>query len=169
MIGGSARVIWEISSPPWRNTRFTRIRNILWLDVIIHLAYTGATCIQILMLIPYIKSYVRQLAPRRHFNTRFGSFNLEHFVLTVGRAHILETEMEFWEFQTVAYSPTKHAQQHIIIQTKLEYFNTVVRAFGDEFVIPDPNKLHCWSTRKSMPRWWFGWTQWRTRDWIKYN
>lgn len=68
----------------------------------------------------------------------------EQFLLSVGKAYILEAAMEFWGLQTVTDSPTKHVPQHGIIhmdkETKLDYFNTVVGAFVDEFVIPDPDK-----------------------------
>ena len=68
----------------------------------------------------------------------------EQFLLSIGKAYILETAMEFWRLQSVTDTPTKHVLPpgiiHMEKETKLEYFNRVVGAFVDEFFTPDPDK-----------------------------
>ena len=68
----------------------------------------------------------------------------EQFLLSVGKAYILEAAMEFWGLQSVTDVPTKHAPLPNIIhmekEVKLDYFNRVVGEFVDEFVTTDPDK-----------------------------
>lgn len=65
-------------------------------------------------------------------------------MLSVGKAYILEAATEFWGLQNVNDSPTKHVPPEGILrmskEVKQEYFDHVIGAFVDEFVIPDPDK-----------------------------
>jgi hypothetical protein len=83
----------------------------------------------------------RNVTPEKVTNSYEGS---EQFLLSVGKAYILEAAMEFWGLQSVTDSPTKYVPPPGIIHmgedSKLEYFNRVVGAFVDEFVTPDPDK-----------------------------
>lgn len=83
----------------------------------------------------------RNVTPEKVTKSYEGS---EQFLLSVGKAYILEAAMEFWGLQSVTDIPTKHVPLpgiiHMEKETKLEYFNRVVGAFVDEFVTPDPDK-----------------------------
>ncbi len=75
----------------------------------------------------------KNVTPEKVANSYEGS---EQFLLSVGKAYILEAAMEFWGLQNVNDSPTKHVPPpgilHKTKEMKLEYV--------DEFVIPDPDK-----------------------------
>ena len=83
----------------------------------------------------------RNVTPEKVTKSYEGS---EQFLLSVGKAYILEAAMEFWGLQSVTELPTKHVPPpgiiHMEKEIKLEYFNRVVGAFVDEFVTPDPDK-----------------------------
>ena len=55
----------------------------------------------------------------------------------------MEAATEFWGLQNVNDSPTKHLPPkgilHLSQEVKQEYFDQVIGAFVDEFVIPDPD------------------------------
>jgi hypothetical protein len=83
----------------------------------------------------------RNVTPEKVTKSYEGS---EQFLLSVGKAYILEAAMEFWGLQSVTESPTKHVAPpgiiHMEKERKLEYLNRVVGAFVDELVTPDPDK-----------------------------
>ena len=83
----------------------------------------------------------RNVTPEKVTSSYEGS---EQFLVSVGKAYILEAAMEFWGLQSVTDIPTKHVPLPGIInmekKSQLEYFNRVVGEFVDEFVTPDPDK-----------------------------
>ncbi len=83
----------------------------------------------------------KNVTPEKVANSYEGS---EQFLLSDGKAYILEDAMEFWGLQNVNDSPTKHVPLpgilHMTKEMKLEYFDEVIGVFVDEFVIPDPDK-----------------------------
>ena len=81
------------------------------------------------------------VTPQKVTNSYEGS---EQFLLSVGKAYILEAAMEFWGLKDVNGPPTRHIPPHRIMhmerEKQLEYFDRVIGAFVDEFVIPDHEK-----------------------------
>ena len=82
----------------------------------------------------------KNVTPEKVANSYEGS---EQFLLSVGKAYIVEAATEFWGLQNVNDSPTKHLPPkgilHLSQEVKQEYFDQVIGAFVDEFVIPDPD------------------------------
>lgn len=68
----------------------------------------------------------------------------EQFLLSVGKAYILEAALEFWGMQSLADVPSKHVPpagiQHMSKERKSAYFHKHIGAFVDEFVMADPDK-----------------------------
>ena len=99
---------------------------------------------------------VREVGTLKYFREKYNRRNVtpekvtrsfegsEQFLLTVGKAYLLEAAMTFWGMKEL----NGHLMQHIpppgIInktkEKKLEYFDEVIGEFVDEFVVPNPDK-----------------------------
>ena len=104
----------------------------------------------------YKPGSVREVGTLKYFRERYNRKNItpekvansyegsKQFLLSVGKAYILEAAMEFWGLENLTGTPTKYVPPtgiiHMTNETKLQYFNTVFGAFVDEFVTPDPDR-----------------------------
>ena len=83
----------------------------------------------------------KNVTPEKVANSYEGS---EQFMLSVGKAYILEAAMEFWGMANLTDHPTKHVPPagiiHMTIEKKKHYFDAIVGDFVNEFVTPDPDK-----------------------------
>lgn len=68
----------------------------------------------------------------------------EQFILSVGKAYLLNAALNFWGMEKLDDHPTKHVPPPGIIhktnEKKIEYFNEVIGSFVDEYVIADVDK-----------------------------
>ena len=82
----------------------------------------------------------KNVTPEKVANSYEGS---EQFMLSVGKAYILEAAMEFWGMANLTDHPKKHVPPAGIIHMTIEkkhYFDAIVGDFVNEFVTPDPDK-----------------------------
>ena len=83
----------------------------------------------------------KNVTPEKVANSYEGS---EQFLLSVGKAYILEAAMNFWGLKNLTDCPTKHVPppeiNNMTTEKKLDYFHEFIGAFVDEFVIADPEK-----------------------------
>ena len=67
----------------------------------------------------------------------------EQFIISTGKGYLLEAAMEFLGMNSLGDKPTKHSPPkgilHQPLAKKKEYFDEVVGAFVDEFVMADPD------------------------------
>lgn len=68
----------------------------------------------------------------------------EDFFVSIGKAYILEAAMEFFGMNDLDDNPTKHKPPSGILHSqnarKKMYFDDVIGAFIDEFVMADPDR-----------------------------
>ena len=68
----------------------------------------------------------------------------EQFILSVGKAYLLDAALDFWGMKKLDDQPTKHVPPPGILhersEKKIDYFNNVIGNFVDEYVIADPDK-----------------------------
>ncbi len=83
----------------------------------------------------------RNVTPEKVTKSYEGS---EQFLLSVGKAYLLEAAMAFWGMEKLKDPPTEYVPPtgiaHMTKEKKKEYFNLVVGKFVDEFMISDPEK-----------------------------
>lgn len=99
---------------------------------------------------------VREVGTLKYFREKYNRRNVtpekvtrsfegsEQFLLTVGKAYLLEAAMTFWGMEELNGHPTQHVPLPGITNKtkgkKLEYFDEVIGEFVDEFVVPNPDK-----------------------------
>ena len=83
----------------------------------------------------------RNVTPEKVIRLYEGS---EQFLLSVGKAYLLEAALTFWGMEKLDDNPTQHAPPagilHMTKEKKVEYFDEIVGEFVDSFAVANPEE-----------------------------
>lgn len=103
----------------------------------------------------YKPQSLREVGTLKYFRERLNRRNVtpdkvtksyegcEQFIISTGKAYLIEAAMEFWGMDSMDDKPTKNCPPsnilYLPLAKKRKYFNKVVGDFVDEFVMADPD------------------------------
>ena len=83
----------------------------------------------------------RNVTPEKVANSYEGT---EQFILSVGKAYLLNAALDFWGMEKLDDQPTKNVPPPGILhdgkEKKMDYFDKVIGNFVDQYVVADPDK-----------------------------